>query len=112
MYQQYEQANAQENRIPEFYNPGANRNEETQTPEPRENRQNAGIAKGKFETFKARDRSAQPNQNIKYDPPQLTKSVHIKNPELYIPENHHEIGSRQEESRAKEMSQDVGMLLC
>lgn len=110
MYQQYEQEVNQENRIPEFYNPkGANIEEDIQPLETKENQANVGIARGRVESYKPRDRSAQPNQSIKYDPPQLTKSVQFKNQELYQPENIREIPSRQDENRAKEMNQDVGM---
>lgn len=111
MYQQYEQEINQENQIPEFYNPkGGIRDEEMQNAETRDNYVNAGIARGRAETFKPRDRSLQPNQSVKYDPPQINKSVQFKNQELHAPEIVREIPSRQDENRVKEMSQDVGML--
>lgn len=96
--------------IKEFYHQHDNRNEQTQTPDPNEEHDRGrGLAKN--QTFGNRDRSVQPQNSVKYNPPEVSKSVQFRQAETIPAEPQHESYSRLG-NRSKEVVQDVGELYC
>ena len=72
--------------IEDYYNNRpTTRDEQDQTPEPKNNMPNAGTVNNRIAAHKQRDRSVEPRKQPKYDTSQLNRSVNIREPEPIHP---------------------------